>query len=327
MRPSHDSPVPPWPAPGPGVLSAAAHTHADPQAPRFDERATAADSSPDETGWAVRGIDEANQSRKSSVRSLFSVPSGLRGASTAPTLSAVAGVALVAALIAVVLMGRWWWQAAESKEQRVPAASIALSTANPSATGSALGDGARLGTHGTGAPAIPPASEAPTSGGVEASPQATIVVHVAGKVRKPGVVRLASGARVVDAVGRAGGMAPDADTATVNLARPVVDGEQIVVLGRGEKPTAVASGAAQSGAPGAAAGGAASGSAAAGGKVDLNRADQAELETLPGVGPVLAGRIIEWRTRNGRFTSVDELSEVSGVGDKTLARLTPLVTV
>jgi competence protein ComEA len=151
------------------------------------------------------------------------------------------------------------------------------------------------------------------------------VVHVVGRVRHPGVVRLPEGARVEQAVAAAGGARRDADLARVNLARPLVDGEQVVVPRPGD-PVEAAIGPAP-----APVGGPPRGVSPAGGGlgpaqlVDLNTATLAELDTLPGVGPVLAQRILDWRAQNGRFTAVDELGEVSGIGDAVLARVRPLV--
>lgn len=143
-----------------------------------------------------------------------------------------------------------------------------------------------------------------------------IVVHVAGRVATPGIVRLSAGDRVVDAIEAAGGPQDDADLAAVNLARPVVDGEQIFVPSPGEAPPAGAAGAADGGA-----------GAAGDRPVDLNTADISALDSLPGVGPVLAERIIAWRDEHGRFTSVDELGEVSGIGEKLLGQLRDRVAV
>lgn len=141
-----------------------------------------------------------------------------------------------------------------------------------------------------------------------------VVVHVAGRVRRPGLVRAAAGARVADVIASAGGALPGVDLASVNLARQVTDGEQIVVGGTGAQPPQATPG---SGPPGG----------GAGGQVDLNAASLAQLEALPGVGPVLAQRILDWRTEHGRFSSVDELQEVSGVGPKKFESLKTQVRV
>lgn len=138
-----------------------------------------------------------------------------------------------------------------------------------------------------------------------------IYVHVLGQVTKPGLYVLRDGDRAVDAVAAAGGYTATADRSQLNLARPLVDGEQIIVAAVGEAPAA-------SGAPA---------SGASGGKVNLNTADETSLETLPRVGPALAGRILEWRKTNGRFSSVEDLMSVSGIGQKTFDGLKDRVTV
>jgi competence protein ComEA len=165
-------------------------------------------------------------------------------------------------------------------------------------------------TAGDGFTAVPTATAAAVGAG------ATILVHILGAVNQAGLYELREGDRAVDAVAAAGGFAPDADQSQLNLARPVVDGEQIVVPRIGE----VAAGAPP-------AGGTAGGGAVVPGKVNINTADSATLETLPRVGPALAARIIAWREANGRFTAVEDLMSVSGVGEKTFEGLKDLVTV
>ena len=198
--------------------------------------------------------------------------------------------------------------------------------------------GGRSGSGSCRSPAVAGATgtAAPASGVPGAAPE--VVVHVVGAVARAGVVRLPPGSRVLDAVTAAGGASPGADLAQLNLARPVLDGEQVHVPRKGETLPAGAEPGVRDGAPGAAggaggvgaAGGAAGGGAGSGGAgvpVDLNTADLATLDTLPGVGPVLAQRIVDWRTEHGRFSSVDELGEVSGIGDKLLAQIGPKVRV
>jgi competence protein ComEA len=172
------------------------------------------------------------------------------------------------------------------------------------------------------APERPPSSQSsappplvPVSPTEAASAPAELVVDVAGKVRRPGIAVLPAGSRVVDALEAAGGPRPGVDLTSLNLARPVVDREQILV---GVAPAAGVAG--TLGSPG---------SPAPPGEslVNLNTADQATLETLPGVGPVTAESILAWRTDNGGFTAVDELLEVDGIGEATLADLAPLVTL
>ncbi|MGY1451711.1 helix-hairpin-helix domain-containing protein [Streptomyces sp. SS8] len=143
-----------------------------------------------------------------------------------------------------------------------------------------------------------------------------LLVDVAGEVRRPGVHRLPAGARVTDALRAAGGVRPGTDLHGLNRARPLADGEQIVV---GEPPTEAA-------APGPpAAGAVAGGGPAAGGPVSLNSATAEQLDALPGIGPVMAQRIIDHRTEHGGFSSVEELREVSGIGERRFAELKPLV--
>lgn len=140
---------------------------------------------------------------------------------------------------------------------------------------------------------------------------AELYVHVSGAVRAPGLYRLRADARVVDAIAAAGGFADGADESGINLARPLSDGEQLVVPVEGE---ANADGEGGKGGQD-------------NGKVNLNTADLAQLETLPRIGPALASRIIEWREQNGRFTSVEDLLAVPGIGDKMLSALRPLVSI
>jgi competence protein ComEA len=155
---------------------------------------------------------------------------------------------------------------------------------------------------------------------------AVLVVDVVGQVRRSGVVRLPPGSRVLDAVNAAGGAKPSADLNLINLARVLADGEQIVVPKPGEAVPG-ASGSQGAGSPAGSSGQGSAGSGSAGGLVDLNTADASALDSLPGVGPVLSQRILDWRTAHGRFSSVDELGEVSGIGDKLLAQIGPKVKV
>ncbi|WP_240792156.1 MULTISPECIES: ComEA family DNA-binding protein [unclassified Salinibacterium] len=162
---------------------------------------------------------------------------------------------------------------------------------------SALGSRGETGTLGQDVP--------PTE-----APAAAIYVHVLGAVASPGLFELPEGSRAVDAVAAAGGFAPDADRGAINLARFVDDGEQIAVpvIGAVGDPVGAAG-------------------TAGDGRVNINMADAATLETLPRVGPAMAARIIAWRDANGRFSSVDDLLAVTGIGEKTLEGMRSLVTV
>ena len=150
----------------------------------------------------------------------------------------------------------------------------------------------------------------PAAGPPAATPRPTatpIAVDVAGKVRRPGVLRLPAGARVVDALQAAGGPLPGTDTGSLNLARILTDGEQVLVgpAAPGPGPDTTAPG--------------------TGGPVSLNTATVEQLDALPGVGPVLARHIVEFRTRHGGFTSVEQLHQVTGVGDRRFDDLKSLV--
>lgn len=199
-----------------------------------------------------------------------------------------AGVVVGLVLLAVALVVVWrGWGAA-------PADVVPLG-----APGSPGGPAA---TARAGAPSDPFAAD-PAEGG-----DGRILVHVVGAVRAPGVVELGAGARVGEAVDAAGGASKKADLGALNLARPVEDGEQVVVPTEGETVPAA------DGPP-------------ADPRVDLNAADAAALETLPGIGPVLAERIVGWRTEHGRFSTVAELQEVAGIGPRLFAQLEGLVRV
>jgi competence protein ComEA len=129
---------------------------------------------------------------------------------------------------------------------------------------------------------------------------AEIFVHVVGEVQSPGIYQLRSGARLMDAVFAAGGLSKLADQSSVNLARELTDGEQVVVFKTGEAPTVT-------------------GAISQGSRISLNQSSALELEQLPGVGPALAGRIVDWREANGGFKKKEDLLNISGIGDKLFA--------
>jgi competence protein ComEA len=213
-----------------------------------------------------------------------------------------ATLALVAVLAAVGLAVTCW----------VVVRSDARPLAAPALSSSGLAGG------GLATPAEPVAEGStvePGPGASSASATGEVTVDVAGRVRRPGIVVLPAGSRVVDALEEAGGAAPRVDLSSLNLARVLTDGEQIVV------------GAVALAGPAVPAAGSTAAPPAGAALVNLNTADEPQLETLPEVGPVTAGAIVAWRTENGGFTAVEELLEVDGIGDATLAQIAPFVTV
>ncbi|MFM5904356.1 MAG: helix-hairpin-helix domain-containing protein [Microbacteriaceae bacterium] len=141
---------------------------------------------------------------------------------------------------------------------------------------------------------------------------ATAYVHISGQVHHPGVYQVTLGARLFEVVALAGGFTKKADQSSVNLARPIDDGEQVEVSRVGQAATTLVNGEK-------------AGNASA--KISINRASSQELESLPGVGPKLAGRIIDWRGANGGFAHIADLLEVGGIGDKLYAAIKPLVAL
>jgi competence protein ComEA len=208
----------------------------------------------------------------------------------------------LAGLVAALLLVGWTWLD-RPRVEPVPAEPAGAAAGNASGSSSAA----------SAEPAAPAVGEV-------AETSATVVVSVVGLVAHPGLVTLSSGSRVADAVEAAGGLLPEADPASLNLAAVVSDGEQVAVGVAGA--ASGAAGGAQDAASGADAGPAASGQ-----RVNLNTATAADLDALPGIGPVLAGRIVDYRTTEGPFSSVDQLDDVPGIGPAIAARLVELVTV
>jgi competence protein ComEA len=209
------------------------------------------------------------------------LPPALRGSRLDPGTRgalALAAVALLAAVVAVVVA---WSSSSRPVPKPAPVVPAVAIPKLPATT-----------------PVVGPSSAAPD-----------VVVDVAGKVRRPGLVKLAAGSRVADAIAAAGGVLPATSTVGMSLARKVTDGEQLVV-GEPQPPGQ---------------GGQTSGSAAPAGPLDLNTATVNELDALPGIGPVLAQRVVDWRTTHGGFTSVDQLRQISGLGGKKFDALAPLV--
>jgi competence protein ComEA len=225
----------------------------------------------------------------------------------------------VAALLAVlaVAAGAWfWWQAGAGAPEILPLSGVS-SGGNP---------GTPEGGAGGAAERRPESSSDSSRTQGDSVSGGLVVVHVAGAVGRPGIIRLQQGSRVDDAIAAAGGPAPDADLNRLNLALVIEDGQKIHVPRVGE-PVDAGSGAGGGGGPGSETTGEAAGPGASGGKINLNTAGVAELDTLPKVGPVLAQRIVDWRKEHGPFKSVEELDAVDGVGPKMLESLLPLVTV
>lgn len=201
----------------------------------------------------------------------------------------VVGVVVAAALALAVL---WWW---DGRAQQTTTASEPVVR-----------------------PAVTSATATPTGSADPATPVA-VTVDIRGAVRSPGPRQLPAGSRVMDAVAAAGGLRQGRRYGSLNLARILTDGEQILV-GRSKSPTV-----APTAAPGTTPAVPSPGSSTA--LINLNTADAVTLEQLDGVGPVLAAGIVEWRATNGPFRSVDDLLDVSGIGEATLAGMRDQVTV
>jgi competence protein ComEA len=296
-QPAEDSRVlltdaPPWPTSPDPAADAGDPARPEPSPEVGDARPPEAEPS---ARRARRRHHCARRSPLDLVRDLL--PPAVRSGRLAVDGTAAVSVAVVV-LLAALLGGAYLWKARPTGAALPPPA---LTEPSPSAA-----PGAQAGTG------------VPTGGGA-------VIVDVQGLVRRPGVVRLPVGSRVQDALRAAGGAVPGAGTASLNLARVLTDGEQVVVTKPGVVPPA-GDGAAAPGAGGGAAGGPAGGPAGSA-VVDLNTATLDQLDALPGVGPVLAQRILDWRTEHGRFSSVEELREVNGIGDRRFADLKGRVRV
>lgn len=210
--------------------------------------------------------------------------------------------------LALALLGALWLLAGPKQEAVSPAAfgGPGLGTARGASGGGSGGSGGSA------------------AGGAAKPTIKRYVVHVAGAVRRPGVYRVRAPSRLIDAVQRAGGLTADADLTQVNLAARLTDGRQVIVPRLAGGTPGGTPGGASGGAgatPGAAGTGAAGGGAVPGMKLSLNAATAEQLDTLDGVGPAMAAAIIEMRTKLGGFTKIEQLDEVSGVGEKRLESL------
>ena len=244
-----------------------------------------------------------------------------RRAAITPRAAIVGGILIIA--LALLLAVRSVLGSADATARAPTIAAGA--TGSPGTAGTASPASALPGAGPTGGAAgIGPPGQAGGGASSTGGTEGSAVVHVTGAVTAPGVVTLPAGARVTDALNAAGGAAPDADVEQLNLARVVVDGEQIRVPRQGE--TLPPAPPAQAGTSATAGAGAGSGGSA-GGQVNINTADATVLEALPGVGPALAKRIVDYRAEHGPFASVDALIDVPGIGQAKLEALRGSATV
>ena len=261
-----------------------------PDARPADRAADRPTSSPDPSFWG----DHPRRERRRRPRRPLPDGPWQRALDVLGAWRADARIGLAMLVIAAVVVGVVWYRIGVGSGSEPPRAATADRTVTPQ----------------TGATPAPSTTDR----------RGTILVHVAGAVATPGVVELASGSRVIDAVEAAGGAVGDADLDRLNLAAKVVDGERVLVQRIGDPSSPEASGAEGTS-------GSSEGAGSGGGLVHLNTATQTDLEALPGIGPVLAGAIIDERERRGGFRSVQELRDVDGIGEKRFATLAELVTV
>jgi competence protein ComEA len=253
-------------------------------------------------------------------------PASWRAARVDPGRPGATALALVAAAAAVLAaVGVWTERPRVAPVGGLPDIS-AIAGSVPTTSTVAPGAGPPTAAASPTGPPTSPASPAdsPTAA-TPTPPAAGMVVSVSGKVRRPGLVEVPAGARVADALEAAGGALPGTDLARLNLARRLTDGEQVAVGVPAAPDSAPAAAPAVAGGSGAAASG--DDPPAPGAKIDLNAATAGQLDGLPGVGPVTAQRILDWRTRNGRFSRVEQLREVEGIGERRFGQLRELVTV
>jgi competence protein ComEA len=251
-------------------------------------------------GDVPRGAEPAAEPMRAG-RHAARTSGGSRGSAGARQTGHRVAVMAVVVAVAAVFAG---WHVLRSTPETVP---VEMSGGTWEAADAPPAD------RGSAEPSRPATTDA-TDVAADAGTASTVVVDVVGKVRRPGIVELPAGSRVVDALAAAGGAKPAADTSTLNLARVLLDGEQVVVGVGGATATAPETTSGSEGAELPAV-------------VNVNTATAEELDTLPGVGPVTADAIIQWRSDNGGFASVEDLLDVSGIGDATLEELRPYVTV
>ena len=260
------------------------------------------------------------------------VPVAFRGARVAVSVRAVVAFVLVLVVAAVFFAVRVARAQQAAAPQSVPTGEglVARGSVPAAFATGATGDRVARGDGGRTAPAAGRRASTrrrPRGRRLVAPRGGSSSSTWSGRWPDPGVVTVPDGSRVVDVLAAVGGALAGADVQRLNLARLVADGEQVFVPRPGETPPVLvgALGGAGSGSGAGSAGTGAGGASAAGALIDLNTATLAALDTLPGVGPVLAQRILDWRAQHGRFASVDELGEVSGIGDKLLEQIRPKV--
>lgn len=229
--------------------------------------------------------------------------------------------AVVLGIAAVLAAALFWWQAASGRPEILPLGGLGQGSSAAAAQDDDGQDGAGQDGAGQDGQDGDPEPGEPVGTDAAGDPAGFVVVHVAGAVTAPGVVRLPAGSRVNEAVSAAGGATADADVNRLNLAQVVQDAQKIHVPRLGEAGSPEVADGGEAGAGGGA------GVDPPGTRINLNTADVAELDALPKVGPVLAQRIVDWRRDHGAFKSVEELDAVDGVGPKMLEALLPLVTV
>jgi competence protein ComEA len=259
--------------------------------------------------WDPSGLTEVPSdpvplgSMQGGVPGVVALPGAGALASLNPGRRAVKALAAVAVAVALIA-GFVVWRSQPHAEM------VSASTSAPTST---VSSGNAGGVTPGGVPAAtgaPPPASSPASGSM-------IVVAISGRVRRPGLVRLPADSRVADAIAAAGGALPGTDLSFVNLARKVSDGELIVIGITPSPGQTIDSGAADPTSTGG----------TAGALVNVNTATEAQLETLPGIGPALAQRIIDYRTQHGAFRSISQLQQVPGIGDAKFADIKDLVTV
>ncbi len=299
---------------------------ADPDAPKIEAHTDSGEESdqPDQPGQPGRTPDRVPDEDQNSLLPRW-LPDASRGGGWAARVRADPGRAGAIALAVVAVIAILVTVFTLVRDRPAPVMSAKLPPVERASSAS-------------------PRSSAGPGAGQPAGTDRPVVVSVVGLVHTPGLVTLAPGSRIADALQAAGGALGGADTVGLNMARPLSDGEQIVVglapasgqptvlrssIGPGSAPVSGAPAGPASGPQSGPRSGSPSGSAKPkpGEVLNLNTASAEQLDALPGVGPITAAAIVAWRQANGRFTSVDQLGDVDGIGPARLEKLRPLVRV